>query len=274
MIFPKKPQILYAPMLSTFGGGSARGFGKNLGILDAQGIADKLVSNDTSVLTDDNMALLTIDETAMETVLANSTASTNFYNYMLVQKYVATGNSFGGSGTSTALQNLNYTHTLSPGLALYYGYKAYRQGTGAPDAAVYVFKNFHPQGDKFSYYHEGFNSWDMSNTPHFAGFTNSTLSSQFQNRAAIYNYGSVAPLAYSRSGHTGGYWNGYAHLPSGLGGTTNANNNQGYIFALTAPNPASYQYFFVGVSSDDGSTAGRTHRSKVAPLYAAKNGFT
>jgi hypothetical protein len=31
MIFPKKPQILYAPMLSTFGGGSARGFGKNLG---------------------------------------------------------------------------------------------------------------------------------------------------------------------------------------------------------------------------------------------------
>ena len=26
MIFPKKPQILYAPMLSTFGGGSANGF--------------------------------------------------------------------------------------------------------------------------------------------------------------------------------------------------------------------------------------------------------
>ena len=26
MIFPKKPQILYAPMLSSFGGGSANGF--------------------------------------------------------------------------------------------------------------------------------------------------------------------------------------------------------------------------------------------------------
>ena len=34
MIFPKKPQILYAPMLSSFGGGSARGFGKNLGGVD------------------------------------------------------------------------------------------------------------------------------------------------------------------------------------------------------------------------------------------------
>jgi len=31
MIFPKKPQILYAPMLATMGGGSANGFGRNTG---------------------------------------------------------------------------------------------------------------------------------------------------------------------------------------------------------------------------------------------------
>ena len=31
MILPKKPQILYAPMLATFGGGSARGFGRGVG---------------------------------------------------------------------------------------------------------------------------------------------------------------------------------------------------------------------------------------------------
>ncbi len=31
MILPKKPQILYAPMLATFGGGSARGFGFGVG---------------------------------------------------------------------------------------------------------------------------------------------------------------------------------------------------------------------------------------------------
>ncbi len=30
MILPKKPQILYAPMLATFGGGSARGFGRGI----------------------------------------------------------------------------------------------------------------------------------------------------------------------------------------------------------------------------------------------------
>ena len=31
MIFPKKPQILYAPMLGTFGGGSMRSFGRGTG---------------------------------------------------------------------------------------------------------------------------------------------------------------------------------------------------------------------------------------------------
>lgn len=31
MILPKKPQILYAPMLATFGGGSSRGFGRGIG---------------------------------------------------------------------------------------------------------------------------------------------------------------------------------------------------------------------------------------------------
>ena len=31
MIFPKKPQVLYAPMLATLGGGSLRSFGRGTG---------------------------------------------------------------------------------------------------------------------------------------------------------------------------------------------------------------------------------------------------
>ncbi len=272
-LFIPKPKPLYAPMLATFGGGSVTGFRAG-GALDAQGIADALVSGDTSVLTDDNMAIMTIDEAAMETVLASATASTNFYDHMLVQVYRSTNNSFNG-GTSTTVQSLSYYNSLSPGLTVTKGYKAHRQGTGAPDAAVYVFKNFHTQGDKFSYYHEGFNGYDQSNTPHFAGFINSGLTNQFQNRGAIYSYNqNPGNLAYSQNQTSGVKWQGYSHLPTGFSSSTNQSVNQGYIFALTAPNPASYQYFFVGVASDDGSTSGRTHKSHVAPLYAAKNGFT
>ena len=54
MIFPKKPQILYAPMLSTFGGGSARGFGKNLGGGAAKTLSDHYAAGTTAGLQDVN----------------------------------------------------------------------------------------------------------------------------------------------------------------------------------------------------------------------------
>jgi len=279
-LVPKKPQILYAPMLSSFGGGSARGFNPGGVVLDAQGIADALVGGDTSVLTDDNMAIMTIDEAACETVFADDGAASEFLSFMLVQRYVANGNSFAGSGTSNTRQPLDYDPTLSPSLTVNRGFKADRQGNTAPDAAVYLFKNFHAQGSKFSYYHEGYNGWSQGNTPHFAGFSNVQFTSQFQNRAAIINWGSVNPLAYSQNNGAGTgltNWQGYSHLPSTFPSDTSSYSqpqNKAFMFALNAPDPSSYQYFFVGVASDDGSTAGRTHKSHILPMYAAKNGFT
>ena len=52
MIFPRKPQILYAPMLSTFGGGSANGFKASAthedGAIVTQGLVGYFDANDTS----------------------------------------------------------------------------------------------------------------------------------------------------------------------------------------------------------------------------------
>ena len=50
MIFPKKPQILYAPMLATFGGGSVRGFRAGGPKADPQGYAVATSSNGTKGL--------------------------------------------------------------------------------------------------------------------------------------------------------------------------------------------------------------------------------
>jgi len=50
MILPKKPQILYAPMLATFGGGSSRGFGRGIG-----GGPELLLVDDVMVFTSAKM---------------------------------------------------------------------------------------------------------------------------------------------------------------------------------------------------------------------------
>lgn len=253
--------------------------GRGGGPLTAAQIAAAALSGDTTVFQDDdNLATISNDESAMEQIMPNATAYTAFLNNMLVQVYVATGNEFYGSGTSsipvvlqysgTITDNLNNANNFSGGNPVR-GFKVNRQNNTAPDAGVYVFKNFMPQGNIFTYYHEGYNGWGNGNTPHFCGFSTSTLSGGILgNRAGIL----ANATAYSANGNSGLQYQGY-YYSSGFSNGTNQSTNKGYTFAVVCPNPSTFPYVYIGLGADDGSTAGRSHYSNISPLYAARNNF-
>lgn len=111
MILPKKPQILYAPMLATFGGGSSRGFGRGIGGGFDFGLAHHPIFGENMATAASNVAPITINSGSLQSAdlstKGSAGAATEVYldetgTNLITGGYASSNNTVEGWTLSTA----------------------------------------------------------------------------------------------------------------------------------------------------------------------------
>ena len=123
MIFPKKPQILYAPMLSTFGGGSANGFRASGSAQPMEGYPLVVASKSTSrhstssyIYTLGNSNALNPSRTTAVGIHAIDPVTGNIYvtrdgQYVFWNEYTPSSSGFNTSGYGNSMPRWHNTFT-------------------------------------------------------------------------------------------------------------------------------------------------------------------